>query len=73
MRMARFTQRNADMYSYVTQQYFGEELNAVLSADWDTRRDACLAAKLRFNLTDDQYNQLIMFGRTVHGKIEIKI
>lgn len=41
-------------------------LEAVLSAEWDTRRDCALAARFRFGLDEQQFNTLLK-----EGKLEI--
>lgn len=52
-------------YTYNAEQTGpGSSLTVVLSAEWDTRRDAALAARIRYDLTPGQMDDLIR-GKTV--------
>ncbi len=47
-------------FAYTGTKYDREGgVTATLSAEWDTHRDACLAAKLHYNLPIEQFNKLL--------------
>lgn len=54
-------------FTYTAQRQTRDGLTAVLSAEWDTARDAALAAKLAFNLSPQEMLALET-GDTVKSK-----
>ena len=62
-------------YCYQAEKYSpdGQQLTAVLSAEWDTHRDACLAAKLRYNLTPDEFLDLKRDSVVKHRRVTITV
>ena len=48
-------------------------VQCILSASWDTHRDACLAAKLRYELTLEEFNVLVAGGKVRKHGTEIEV
>jgi hypothetical protein len=62
------------MYTYLANKKTRDgSLSAILGAQWDTHRDACLAAKIRFELSSEQFGKLIENGKLDTPKYEIEI
>ena len=66
-------------YSYTAKKWSNKkdtatELNAVLSAEYDTISEAAKAAKDRYNLTTEQFEDLAVGGKVVtKNNVEIQV
>ena len=60
-------------FVYDAQKNTKAGLTAILSAEWDTHRDACLAAKLRYDLSPQEFDALLAHGTINHRGTIIKV